>query len=69
MNKKHFLATQNAKRELSCMVETGGKSNLSWCALRPALEPPKKSGLLPEFKTGQGKTGVASKGFSRLTHS
>ena len=28
------------------MVETGGKSNLYWYAFRPALEPPKKSGLI-----------------------
>ena len=32
------------------MVETGGKSSLSWCALQPALEPPKKIGLLPQIK-------------------
>ena len=29
------------------MVETGGKLNSSWYTLQPALEPLKKSGLLP----------------------
>ena len=50
------------------MVETGGKSNLSWCALWPALEPPKKSSLLTLSTTSDFLISISNVNKACLAH-